>query len=294
MARKCMLILNPTAGKGRKKNALFQIVDGFFSMGYIVTCFPTSYKNHATELILAHGKNYDLIACSGGDGTLNEVINGMLQMEKQLPLAYIPSGTVNDFASTLHLSGNVSKAMEKFKNDERFDCDICTFNHCYFTYVAAFGAFTEVSYHTPQATKNTLGRIAYFLEGFKQLSKITTYHMRLTTSDRIIDDDFVFGAITNARSVAGFQTVNTKNARLDDGEFEVLLIRMPQNPLDLQIIISALLKQEINEKFMEFFTASSLHIESDPKASWTLDGEEGGSPEQIQIDIKNKAITFLV
>ena len=252
--------------KGRIKNALFQIVDGFFSMGYIVTCFPTSYKNHATELILAHGKNYDLIACSGGDGTLNEVINGMLQMEKQLPLAYIPSGTVNDFA----------------------------FNHCYFTYVAAFGAFTEVSYHTPQATKNTLGRIAYFLEGFKQLSKITTYHMRLTTSDRIIDDDFVFGAITNARSVAGFQTVNTKNARLDDGEFEVLLIRMPQNPLDLQIIISALLKQEINEKFMEFFTASSLHIESDPKASWTLDGEEGGSPEQIQIDIKNKAITFLV
>lgn len=276
------------------KNSLFRLVDGFFSMGYIVTCFPTAYKNHATELLAQYGKEYDLIACSGGDGTLNEVINGMLQMEKRLPLAYIPSGTVNDFANTLHLSGNVSKAMEKFKANERFDCDICTFNQCYFTYVAAFGAFAEVPYHTSQATKNTLGRTAYFLEGIKQLSKITTYHMRLTAADRIIEDDFVFGAITNARSVAGFQTVNTKNAQLDDGEFEVLLIRMPQNPLDLQIIISALLKQEINEKFMEFFTASSLEIESDPKASWTLDGEEGGSPRHIQINIKNKAITFLV
>ncbi len=294
MPRRCMLILNPKAGKGKVKSALLSLVEGFFSMDYIVTCFPTAYKCHATELILEYGKEYDLIACSGGDGTLNEVISGMMMIEKRLPLAYIPSGTVNDFANTLHLTSNVSKAMEKFKNEERFDCDICSFNQSYFTYVAAFGAFTEVSYHTPQATKNTLGRMAYFLEGFKQLTKITTYHMRITAPDLIIEDDFAFGAITNARSVAGFQTVNTKNAKLDDGEFEVLLIRMPQNPLDLQIIISALLKQEINEKFMEFFTASSLSIESDPDACWTLDGEEGGNPEQIQITIKNKAITFLV
>lgn len=294
MAKSCMIILNPKAGKGKIKNALLSIVEGFFSMGYIASCFPTAYKGHASELILKYGKDYDLIVCSGGDGTLNEVISGMLQLERQVPLAYIPSGTVNDFANTLRLSGNVNKAMEKFKKNERFACDICTFNQCYFTYVAAFGAFTEVSYHTSQATKNTLGRMAYFLEGLKQLPKITTYHMRINAADRIIEDDFVFGAITNARSVAGFQTINTKYAQLDDGEFEVLLIRMPQNPLDLQIIISALLKQEINEKFMEFFTASSLDIESDPNARWTLDGEEGGNPGKIQIHIKNKAITFLV
>lgn len=294
MARKCMLILNPKAGKGKMKNSLFQIVDGFFAMGYLVTCFPTAYKGHATEMLAEYGADYDLIACSGGDGTLNEVVNGMLQMERRVPLAYIPSGTVNDFANTLELTSNVKKAMEKFEKQEQFACDICSFNQCYFTYVAAFGAFTQVSYHTPQATKNTLGRTAYFLEGIKQLPKLTTYHMRLTTKDRIIEDDFVFGAITNARSVAGFQSVNTKNAQLDDGEFEVLLIRMPQNPLDLQIIITALLKQEINEKFMEFFTASSLDIESDENASWTLDGEAGGSPQKIHIEIKNKAITFLV
>jgi len=288
-----MFIFNPQAGKGKVKNSLYAIIDGFFSMGDLVTCFPTAYKNHAIELIKTYADDYDLLICSGGDGTLNEVINGLLQIKKRIPIAYIPTGTVNDFANTLHLSGNVNKAMETFKKNHVFYSDICSFNDRYFTYVAAFGAFTEVSYDTPQATKNMLGRAAYFLEGLKRLPKITTYHMRIVASDRIIEDDFVFGAITNARSVAGFQSINTKNALLDDGEFEVLLLRMPQNPLDLQIIISALLKQEINEKFMEFFTSQSLLIESDSNANWTLDGEEGGNPTLIQVTIKNKAIPFL-
>ncbi len=294
MNRKCMLIYNPHAGKGKVKSALHTIIEGFFQNGDLVTCFPTAYKEHATELLQTYGSEFDLVICSGGDGTLNEVINGLSKLKEPLPLAYIPSGTVNDFANTLNLSANPKKALEAFAKNNTFACDICSFNERCFTYVAAFGAFTEVSYRTPQATKNLLGRAAYFLESVKQLPNITTYHMRITTSDRIIDDDFVFGAITNARSIAGFQSVNTKNAQLDDGEFEVMLIRMPQNPLDLQIIITALLKQEINEKFMEFFTAQSILIENDPNAHWTLDGEEGGNPELIEITIKNKAVTFLV
>lgn len=292
--RKCMLIYNPHAGKGKVKNALHTIIDGFFQEGDLVTCFPTAHKDHAAELVQTYGKDFDLLICCGGDGTLNEVINGINAIRLSLPLAYIPSGTVNDFANTLNLSANPKKALAAFKEENTFACDICSFNERCFTYVAAFGAFTEVSYRTPQATKNLLGRAAYFLEGLKQLPNIMTYHMRITAVDRVIDDDFVFGAVTNARSIAGFQSINTKYAQLDDGEFEVLLIRMPQNPLDLQIIITALLKQEINEKFMEFFTAQSLLIENDPKAHWTLDGEEGGSPDLIEITIKNKAVTFLV
>lgn len=294
MNRKCMLIYNPHAGKGKVKNALHTIIEGFFQEGDLVTCFPTAHKDHATELIQTYGNDFELLICCGGDGTLNEVINGLTLLEQPLPLAYIPSGTVNDFANTLKLSANAQKAVAAFKEGNTFACDICSFNDRFFTYVAAFGAFTEVSYRTPQATKNLLGRAAYFLEGLKQFPNITTYHMRITASDRIIDDDFVFGAVTNARSIAGFQSINTKNAQLDDGEFEVLLIRMPQNPLDLQVIITALLKQEINEKFMEFFTAQSILIESDSKATWTLDGEEGGNPELIEITIKNKAVTFLL
>lgn len=294
MRKQCMLVFNPQAGKGKVKSSLYAIINGFFSMGYLVSCFPTAYKNHAVELIENHGNHYDLLICCGGDGTLNEAVNGVLHINKDLPIAYIPTGTVNDFANTLNLSGNVDKAMEMFAKHQLFACDICCFNERYFTYVAAFGAFTEVSYDTPQTTKNFLGRAAYFLEGLKRLPKITAYHMKITAADRFIEDDFVFGAITNARSVAGFTSVNTKNAQLDDGEFEVLFIRMPQNPLDLQIIITALLKQEINEKFMEFFTARSLIIESDPHAHWTLDGEDGGNPELIQITIKNKAVSFLV
>ncbi len=289
-----MLIYNPHAGKGKVKNALHTIIEGFFQEGDLVTCFPTAHKDHATELIQTYGKDFELLICCGGDGTLNEVINGLLSLKQPLPLAYIPSGTVNDFANTLKLSANAQKAVTAFKEGNTFACDICSFNDRFFTYVAAFGAFTEVSYRTPQATKNLLGRAAYFLEGLKQFPNITTYHMRITASDRIIDDDFVFGAVTNARSIAGFQSINTKYAQLDDGEFEVLLIRMPQNPLDLQVIITALLKQEINEKFMEFFTAQSILIESDTKANWTLDGEEGGNPELIEITIKNKAVTFLL
>lgn len=294
MNRNCMFIYNPQAGKGKVKGFLHTVIEGFFQMDDFVTCFPTDHKEHAVEIIRTYGKYFDLIICCGGDGTLNEVINGMLSLNQKPLLAYIPSGTVNDFANTLHLSANPQKAIEAFAKNECFACDICSFNERYFTYVAAFGAFTEVSYRTPQATKNMLGRAAYFLEGLKQLPNITTYHMRIITADRTIDDDFVFGAVTNARSVAGFQSINTKYAQLDDGEFEVLLIRMPQNPLDLQIIITALLKQEINEKFMEFFTARSLLIESDPKANWTLDGEDGGNPELIEITIQNKAINFLI
>lgn len=294
MNRNIMLIMNPHAGKGNVKTSLYSICDGFSKIGDVVSVYPTQYRGHAKELVKEYMNKYDLLVCSGGDGTLNEVISGMMQMKYRIPLAYIPTGTVNDFAATLHLSGNVKKALQTFSNGEEFPCDICSFNERYFTYVAAFGAFTEVSYTTPQATKNLLGRAAYFLEGIKQFAHIKTYHMKLTTYNLVLEDDFVFGAITNSKSVAGFQTYNTKNARLDDGVFEVLMVRMPQNPLDLQIIITALLKQEINEKFMEFFTTDELHIESDATATWTLDGEAGGSPEDIHIQIKNKAITFLV
>lgn len=294
MNRKVMFLFNPNAGKGKVKSSLFSIIDGFFRMDDIISVFPTQYKHHATELIRAYASNYDLIVCSGGDGTMNEVVSGLMGIENRPPLAYIPTGTVNDFANTLQLSSNIKKALAVFSSEHIFACDICTFNQTYFTYIAAFGALAEISYQTPQASKNILGRMAYFLEGIKKLPSITTYHMKITSADRVIEDDFVFGAISNSKSVAGFQSVSTKYAQLDDGEFEVLLIRMPQNPLDLQIIITALLKQELNEKFMEFFTSSSLSIESDIHASWTLDGEEGGNPDHIEISIVNKAIKFLV
>lgn len=296
MDRKAMFLYNPQAGKGKVKSSLHAIIDGFSRLDYEVTVFPTQYKQHANNLIKLYASHYDLIVCSGGDGTLNEVVSGLMRLErlKRPEIAYIPTGTVNDFATTLKLSSNVNKAMQIFAKKTKFPCDICSFNEHYFTYIAAFGAFTPVSYQTSQSIKNVLGRVAYFLEGFKQLSNITNYHLRIEASDRIIDDNFVFGAITNAKSVGGFHPINTKCAELDDGEFEVLLIRMPKNPLDFQIIVTALLKQEINEKFMEFFVSDHLLIECDETCMWTLDGEQGGQHKHIEIELKNKAITFLV
>lgn len=296
MQKNLMFLYNPHAGKGKVKSSLNSIIDGFSRLGYVACVFPTQHKHHGEELIKQYAKRACLVVCSGGDGTLNEVVSGLMQLpfEKRPPVAYIPTGTVNDFATTLQLSSNVNKALQIFANENQFPCDICSFNQRYFTYIAAFGAFTQVSYQTSQSIKNVLGRAAYFLEGFKQLPNITNYHLHIEAKDRIIDDDFVFGAITNAKSIAGFHSINTKCAQLDDGEFEVLLVRMPKNPLDLQIIITALLKQEINEKFMEFFTSDHLLIDCDEACEWTLDGEDGGKHQHIEITMKNKAVTFLV
>lgn len=291
---KAMIILNPTAGKGSAKRSLFEIIDELNKQGIQPITFTTQYSGHAKDIITKYGSNYPMVICCGGDGTLNEVVSGMMNLTKRPSLGYLPKGTANDFAFTLKLTSNTKKMMQRILGKTEFPCDIGSFNHKYFTYVAGFGAFTDVSYTTPQQSKNMLGKVAYFLEGFKHLPSITSYHLKITYGDSVIEDDFAFGTITNAKSVGGMQSISTKVADLQDGLFEVLLIRLPNNPLDLQVIITALLKQEINERWMCFFKTDALRIESDDELKWTLDGEEGGIHHDVYIENKNKAITFLV
>ncbi|MEG0290378.1 MAG: diacylglycerol kinase family lipid kinase [Erysipelotrichaceae bacterium] len=289
-----MLILNPNAGKGSAKSKLFNIVDGFVKNGDEVCVYTTQYQGNGGELIKKHAHHFNLLVSCGGDGTLNEIVNAMMEMGIQIPFGYIPMGTTNDFATTLKIPKNVDKAVKNIINGTIFNSDVGKFNDAYFAYVAAFGIFTEVSYSTPQEYKNLLGRAAYFLEGLIQLTKIKTYPLKIEYDGGVIEDEYIFGSISNSKFIGGMQAYNTKHANLDDGEFEVLLVKCPQNPLDLQIIITALLKQELNDKFMTFFRTSHMLIHSVQDVAWTLDGESGGSLKEVEINIIPKALPIII
>ena len=285
MDKTALLIVNPRSGKGEIKNKLLQIVTLFTKEGYSVTVHPTSCQYDAFQTAKDLAGNYDLLVCCGGDGTLNETVNGLLKSGCNPTLGYIPAGTVNDFASSLNLPKNMIKAAEVVLTGEEFACDIGSFNDKYFAYVAAFGIFTDVSYQTSQQFKNMLGRLAYLLEGVKRIGAIEAYHLTITCDSETIEDDFMLGLITNSTSVAGLKGISHQHALLDDGLFEVLLIKMPSTLLELQIIINSMVTNDLNEKFIHIYKASHIKISSATPVPWTLDGEFGG--EETEITIKN-------
>lgn len=293
MHKNIMIIMNPKAGKGNGRKALFEICNACNAQNDTVSVYITQFQGHALKLVTSIASNFDTIICIGGDGTWNEVINGMMMAHHRIPIAYLPTGTVNDFAASLKISKNVQKFIEHLQN-KTFECDIVKFNQKYFTYIAAFGMFSDISYSTPQNAKNTFGKIAYFLEGFKQLAKIPNYQISIRINNETIEDNCIFGCITNSKYVAGFASINYKKTYLDDGLFEVLLIKTPKNPIDVQNIIASLLKHEVNTKWMHFYKASEVVLEAKEAIPWTLDGESGGTIKTAQIKNIHKAIDIII
>ncbi len=290
-----MLVINPTAGKNRARDNLFMLIDYFFTHGYHVTVFPTQAKGDACRYVAEYGTDFDAVVCVGGDGTLNEAVTGLMlcQKEDRPQLGYIPAGTTNDFANTLGISGNMEQSASQFCTGDPFCCDIGRFNGRYFTYVAAFGLFTEVSYETPQPLKNALGHAAYILEGVKSLASIKNYHLRVICDGLVIEDDYIYGQISNSTSIGGIMDIGHTGVQLDDGLFEVLLIRMPTNPVELNSIISSLLFQKVEDSpFIHFTRAEQVTVISESPLPWTLDGEEGGSFSYSEAQIMPGAITF--
>ena len=215
--KKLLFIFNPYSGKAQIKNKLLQIVDIMVKAGYEVTIYPTQARADALNLVQKRAKKYDLVVCSGGDGTLDEAVSGMMLSEKKVPLGYIPAGSTNDFANSLKIPKDMVKAAKAAVSGKKFACDVGKFNDSFFIYVAAFGIFTAVSYKTSQEWKNILGHAAYILEGAKSLHEITSYHMRVEYEDQVIEDEFIYGMITNSNSVGGFKNMTGKNVLLDDG-----------------------------------------------------------------------------
>jgi diacylglycerol kinase (ATP) len=294
MRQKMLFIVNAKAGKGQIKNHVLSIIDRFNAQDYDVEVYVTQNQKDATDTAQKKGEHCDVLLCSGGDGTLNEVINGLMELESHRPrIGYIPAGSTNDFANNLYSDLDITEIIEAITKGQDLPCDIGRFNDRFFVYCAAFGAFALTSYETAQVNKNLLGRVAYFLEGTKHLNTLKAYHLTVKYADQSIEDDFLYGMVTNSDSVAGIRGFGGRNVQLDDGLFEVLLIRMPKNFFELQQIISGLIKLDFSHKLFCSFKTEAVVFNSERPISWNLDGEFGGDVHTAMISIKRRAVTFL-
>lgn len=292
--KKMLFVFNPRSGKAQIKNKLLGILDIFTKAGYRVEVHVTQKRLDAKQVITERGGEMDLIICSGGDGTLNEAVCGLMELEERPVIGYIPTGSTNDFAASLNISKNMLEAAEAAVNGAPFAFDIGTFNERYFTYVAAFGLFTDVPYMTPQEAKNVLGHQAYLLEGVKRLSGIKPCRMEFKWKDGEVEGDFIYGMISNARSIGGFKNLTAKDSELDDGIFEVMLVKMPKNPIDLGEIVSGILLADSETDYIYRFKTDELYVSSDPAIDWVLDGEFGGSQQEVKIKNINRAVTIQI
>ena len=287
-----LFVFNPKAGKGRIKMHLLDIVDIFNKGGYEVIIRATQGPKDAYEQVKEYADQVDLIACSGGDGTLDEVVTGIVEVGSQTPIGYIPAGSTNDFANSLFMPKSMTAAASMIMEEQIYHCDIGKFNNQTFAYVAAFGLFTNVSYETDQDLKNILGHVAYVLEGMKQLFEVKSYHLKVTSDELTVENDFIYAMISNSRSVGGFKNLTGKNVDMNDGLFEVTLIVNPKNPLELQEIITALVMAEDNTDLVYSFKTRKLTIEAEEEVPWTLDGEFGGDHRIIEIENRHKALNL--
>lgn len=290
---KLLFVFNPKSGKGLIKDHLVNIVDIMVKAGYEVTIYTTQSQGDAISKVKEDAHKYDLVVCSGGDGTLDEVVTGMEQSEVNVPIGYIPAGSTNDFANSLGIPKEMEKAAEVAVSGTQFPCDVGAFNGDTFVYVAAFGLFTEVSYQTSQQMKNILGHVAYLLEGVKRVFDIKTFKMKVEYGDQIIEEEFIYGMVTNSRSVGGFKGIAGADVELDDGVFEVTLIKAPKNPIELSQIIGGLTNRDKETNLIYSFKADEIHVTSEEAVSWTLDGEFGGEHTDLIIRNLNKKITIM-
>ena len=290
-----LFIVNPKSGKGSIRNKLLDIVDIFIKADFDLTLYISQSAGDARAKAKEVEGRYELVICSGGDGTLDEVISGMMECEKRSAIGYIPCGSTNDFAHSLKIPTSMTKAAEHIAAWKEFPCDIGRFNDDYFVYIAAFGLFTDVSYETSQDVKNVLGHLAYILEGMKKLTEIKSYPMKVESEEMTLEGNFLFGMVTNSTSVGGFRNITGKHVHLDDGVFEVTLIKTPQNILELNEIIQAVIagKSENNKYFYQFRSKAVKFISDDPVA-WTLDGEFGGYHEVVDVKNDKQALSLLV
>ena len=291
--KKLLFIMNPFAGQKKANKVLPEILMVFTEAGYDIHICMTTGPGSATRLAAERGGDADLVVCCGGDGTLNETISGLLMAGLKVPVGYIPSGTTNDFASSLKLSHNPIQAAKDIIEGKPVAYDIGRFGDRYFSYVASFGAFTKSSYAVPQTVKNALGHTAYILGGISELSQIRNEHVRMEIDGEVVEDDFLFGAICNSTSVGGILTLPPNRVDMQDGIFEVMLIRAPRNVNEITECLLAVQNQEYNCGMITFLPARKIRITMDPFMAWTLDGEKADGYEEILVENLHHAVRIV-
>ncbi len=290
--KKALFVFNPFSGKGWIKHNLFEVIDLLVKQGYEVEVRPTQKRLDAYEVILNKAPKIQLLVVSGGDGTLNESVKALMELpiEKRPEVGYIPAGSTNDFAASIKIPKRMAAAIGAAVGGEAMACDVGRFNDSFFTYIAAFGAFTDVSYATPQEFKNVLGHTAYLLEGIKRVANLRTYHMVMEHDGETVEGNFIYGMVSNSTFVGGMRTYADTRVKLDDGYFECLFVRQPENPVELQEIAAGLLMHDFSGRAFCVFQTKALFLTFEEAVDWTLDGEYGGAHTFVEIDNQQKAI----
>ena len=291
--KKLLFIVNPRAGKTKSTAPLFDAVAAFSRAGYLVRVFVTEAGGQARDIAAKWGGQYDLVVCAGGDGTLNETISGLMQLEQRPPLGYLPNGSTNDFAASLHLHTTVATAARAVAGGIPYSLDIGRHNDRYFAYVASFGAFTRSSYSASQAAKNALGHFAYILEGLGDLDSLRPYRCAIDADGEHFEGDFIFGAVCNSTSLGGLVKLDPKHVSMDDGTLELLLLRMPKTALDLQNLITAMTRMQYDYPGVIFRHVKNIVLTTNENISWSLDGEYAASAPRVEIQCLPGAIELV-
>lgn len=293
--KKLMLVINPAAGKGGYKYSFGEAMHLLSRNGYVTSLFFTACPGDATKLTKEYAGNFDVVSCIGGDGTLSEVMAGLMQIDSPPPLGYIPMGTANDVATTLNLPKNDTLAAAKrIIEGEEHAYDVGGFGkESIFAYIAAFGAFTEASYSTPQSQKKTLGHLAYLLQGAASLTKLESYHAVVEYDGGVIEDDFLYGSMSNSTSMAGILRLPEQLVSLGDGISELMLIRSPETIDGLADIGAKLLSQRFDSKYISILHTKKARLKFDREVAWTRDGEDGGKLQEIELYNYPSALRFI-
>ena len=292
--KKMLFVYNPRSGKGLIKHHLFEIVNIFTEAGWAVTAYPTQAKGDGHDRILEMAGDYDMLVVSGGDGTLSEAVQAIMEGGLDIPLGYIPAGTTNDFAASMGIPRDMAKAAREIAEGVIFETDIGSFNGRFFAYVAAFGLFTDVTYETPQTTKNILGHAAYVLEGLRRLPSYKGIELTVEHDGILETGNFIVGLISNSRSVGGMAIKALGRSNFDDGLLEISMVRTPTSPIVLQQTINEILANRIGNDHFLVFRASNAKITSADGVSWTLDGEAGGTHTEAEIICHKRALKLMI
>ena len=291
--KKMLFVMNPYSGMRQAMRYLADIIAMYNRAGFEVITHMTSGQGDALDTVRNIAPRVDLVVCCGGDGTFNETISGILESGVDIPVGYIPAGSTNDFAASLHLPTNIMQAAKDVIDGEPMTYDVGKFGDRYFSYVASFGAFTKASYTTPQSIKNALGHTAYVLEGINELSQLRKEHVRFEIDGQVVEDDFLFGAISNSTSVGGILTLDPKQVDMADGKLEILLVRAPTNLLEISECIMAVQTQKYNCAMITFRSAEKIKVYADPLMPWTLDGEREEGHANVDVENVHHAIRLI-
>ncbi len=297
--KKLLLVYNPHSGTGTIPKYLSEIITILTDGGCEVTVHPTCAPRDGQEYLIEHGGEFDIIASGGGDGMLHELINAAVRLDPQKPCGYLPAGTVNDYANSLGIPKDITKAAHNIINGEFIKVDAGKFGSEYFSYVAAFGMFTDVSYSTGQKTKNIFGAAAYLMNAVKSLDirrfNETSAHVSITANGETVEEEIIFGLCGNTYSVGGLQNVVPYGADMHDGLLDGLFIRTPKNPIELQNINMALINRKFDDcKHIFCIKAPSFTIVSEKEIAWTLDGEDGGKTTFVELSAQRDAYEIAV